>query len=48
MTNSWPPLNHALSPYTMIVGLVGEGTFMGYLLVRGLDEQRWMEQAKLA
>jgi hypothetical protein len=48
MTSSWPLLNHALSPYAGIVGLVGEGTFMGYLLVKGLDEQRWREQAKLA
>jgi hypothetical protein len=32
----------------MIVGLAGEGAFMAYLLVKGLDEQRWREQAKLA
>jgi hypothetical protein len=48
MTSSWPLLDHALSPYTTIAGLVGEGTFMGYLLLRGLDELRWREQARLA
>lgn len=48
MTNSWPRLSHALSPYAMIVGLIGEGTFMVYLIVKGLDEQGWREQAMLA
>lgn len=47
LVTSWPHLAHALSPYPMIVGLIGEGTLMAYLLARGLDEQRWREQAKL-
>jgi Domain of unknown function (DUF4386) len=47
MTSSWPLLDHLLSPYTMVVGLIGEGTFMVYLLVKGLDEPRWREQAHL-
>ena len=46
LTSIWPSLAHALSPYTTLVGLIGEGTVMGYLLVRGLDEQRWREQAR--
>jgi len=48
MTTSWPLLDHALSPYAGIVGLFGEGAFMGYLLVRGLDERQWREQAGIA
>jgi hypothetical protein len=45
LATTWPWLDHTISPYTTIVGLVGEGTFMGYLLVKGLDERRWREQA---
>jgi len=41
---SWPYLDHALSPFPMIVGMVGEGTFMVYLLVRGPDERQWRER----
>jgi hypothetical protein len=48
LTTIWPPLAHALSPYSMLVGVMGEATFTGYLLLRGLDEQRWRDQAKLA
>ena len=48
LTTTWPWLAHATSPYTTLLGLVGEGTLMGYLLVKGLDEQSWREQAKLA
>ena len=48
LATTWPWLAHTISPYTTVVGLVGEGTFMGYLLVKGLDERRWREQARLA
>jgi len=41
---SWPQLAHALSPFPMVVGLIGEGSVMVYLLAKGLDESRWREQ----
>lgn len=41
---SWPQLAHALSPFPLIVGLIGEGSVMVYLLARGLDEQLWRER----
>jgi drug/metabolite transporter superfamily protein YnfA len=47
LTTTWPWLAHSIWPYTTLVGLVGEGTLMGYLLVKGLDERRWREQAKM-
>jgi len=46
LTAVWPSLAKATSPFTTIVGLIGEGTLMGYLLVKGLDERRWREQAQ--
>jgi drug/metabolite transporter superfamily protein YnfA len=48
LTTTWPWLARSIGPYTTLVGLVGEGTLMVYLLVKGLDERRWREQAKLA
>jgi hypothetical protein len=48
LTAAWPWLAHSIWPYTILVGLVGEGTLMGYLLVKGLDERCWRKQAKLA
>lgn len=42
---SWPRLAQALSPFPTILGLIGEGTVMVYLLARGLNEQCWREQA---
>ena len=39
---TWPALVHATSPFPGIAGLVGEGTLMGYLIVKGLDEQGGM------
>ncbi len=47
LTTTWPWLAHAISPYNEIVALIGEGTLTGYLLVKGVDERRWREQAKL-
>src|SRR5579863_622395 len=40
LITTWPALVHATSPFPGIAGLVGEGTLMGYLIVKGLDEQR--------
>jgi Domain of unknown function (DUF4386) len=43
LITTWPALVHATSPFPGIAGLVGEGTLMGYLIIRGVDEQRWRE-----
>lgn len=38
-------LTHTLAPFPMIVGLIGEGTLIFYLMFRRLDERGWQEQA---
>ena len=40
-----PSLGTLLSPVTMLTGLVGEGSLGVWLLVKGVDLQRWREQA---
>jgi hypothetical protein len=44
VTSVWPPLAHILAPYVMIFGL-GEGALIVWLLVKGVDPDRWNEQA---
>jgi uncharacterized protein DUF4386 len=39
------PLTKHLSPYNVIAGFAGEGLFMLWLLVAGLNGQRWYAQA---
>jgi hypothetical protein len=40
-----PPLGRSLFPYTMVSGIVCEGALTLWLLVIGVNEQRWKEQA---
>jgi uncharacterized protein DUF4386 len=40
-----PSLAATLSPYNMVPGIVGELILTVWLLVKGVDEQRWREQA---
>ena len=40
-----PQLAHYLSPYNMAPGIVAEGLLTLWLLVIGVNEQRWREQA---
>jgi len=40
-----PPLAHYLSPYNLAPGMLGEGALTLWLLVFGVNEQRWKEQA---
>lgn len=40
----YPPLARALHPYVMLSS-VGEVLLILWLLVKGVDEQRWREQA---
>jgi hypothetical protein len=39
-----PPLATSLYPYNLAPGIIGEGALTLWLLVVGLDEQRWKEQ----
>lgn len=43
-----PSLANYLSPYVFIPGLLGEGALTLWLLVMGVNEQRWKEQASTA
>jgi hypothetical protein len=38
-------LVHSLYPYNLGPGLLGEGALTVWLLVKGLDNQRWLEKA---
>jgi len=42
----YPPLANYLSPYNLAPGMLGEGLLILWLLVFGVNEQRWKEQAK--
>lgn len=39
-----PSLTHSLYPYSLAPGIIGEGALTLWLLVVGLNEQRWKEQ----
>lgn len=41
-----PPLANSLSPYNMAPGILGEGVLTLWLLVMGVNAQRWVEQAR--
>ena len=43
-----PPLAKYLSPYNMVPGILGEGSLTLWLLVFGVNAQRWREQAREA
>lgn len=43
-----PPLANFLFPYNLAPGLIGEGALTLWLLVMGVNVQRWKEQASAA
>ncbi len=47
LTFLWPPLMHALYPYVLL-GSIGELALTGWLLVFGVNSERWKEQAATA
>ena len=44
LTFLWPPLATSWSPYVMLPGLLGEGSLTLWLLVKGVDAERWEER----
>jgi len=48
LTLLWPPLGNFLSPWNLIPGAVGEFALAVWLLVKGVDEERWIEQSRAA
>jgi hypothetical protein len=45
LTFLWPPLAVALQPYNILPGMLGEGALTLWLLVKGVNAERWWEQA---
>lgn len=43
-----PQLARYLSPYNLALGILGLGSVMLWLLMMGVNEQRWKEQASPA
>lgn len=48
LTFLWPPLARELAPYNLMPGMIGEGLLILWLLVVGVNEQRWRRQASAA
>jgi hypothetical protein len=44
----YPPLGYRLFPYIAVFGILGAVSLILWLLVFGLNEQRWKEQASAA
>lgn len=43
-----PSLGQSLFPYNLGPGIIGEGILTLWLLVKGVDEKRWLEKARTA
>ena len=48
LTFLWPPLANSLSTYIEVLGFIAEGSLMLWLLVMGVNSQRWKEQESRA
>ena len=48
LTLLWQPLAHYLYPYNLALAGPGEISLMLWLLVKGVNDQRWKEQASLS
>jgi len=45
LTFLWASLANTLSPYNFLPGIIGEGALTLWLLIMGVNEQAWKEQA---
>ena len=45
LTFLFPPLANYLSPYNLAPGILGEGALTVWLLAKGVNAERWKEQA---
>jgi len=43
--HAWPPLGYKVNDYAMLVGVLGVLVQTFWFLIRGVNEQRWFEQA---
>lgn len=41
-----PQLANSLSPYNLFPGFIGEGSLTVWLFVKGVNEERWIEESK--
>lgn len=48
MTFIWPPLGYSMFTAIALVALVGSLLMIGWLFVKGVDEQRWREQVQIS
>jgi hypothetical protein len=48
LTFLYPPLANSLSPHVLVLGFLAELLLMLWLLVKGVNVQRWKEQARAA
>jgi hypothetical protein len=46
LTNLYPPLENALSTFLQVPGLLGEGSLTLWLLIVGVNVERWKEKAR--
>ncbi|MBV8726390.1 MAG: DUF4386 domain-containing protein [Candidatus Eremiobacteraeota bacterium] len=46
LTFLWPPLSTVAASYVMLTGLLGEGSLTLWLLIFGVNSERWNEQLK--
>jgi hypothetical protein len=46
LTFLWPPFGHYLSPYNQVIAAAGELSLMLWLLIMGVNAQKWNEQAR--
>jgi hypothetical protein len=45
LTFLWPPLARSLAPYNLAPGMLGEGVLTVWLLAKGVDPERWEDEA---
>jgi hypothetical protein len=48
LTYLYPPLEQALAPYLQVPSLLGEGSLTLWLVIMGVNAQRWQEKVRSA